>query len=140
MCINCFIINTWKGFFSLPFHPLVVVPNHNLEMVHWAKYIHERRAHWNESFSKCPCNLIELPNIHVLANLENASIHELSQCWNEKDASIQHYVPTTKMFSYPTKDLRLAHLLDWVEKNYGFWLLDLHSKYVAIPPSLMDPP
>ncbi len=76
----------------------------------------------------------------MLANLENKSIHELSQCWKEKDASIQHYVPTTKMLSYSTKGPRLAHLLDRVEKNYGFWLLGLHSKYVAIPPSLVDPP
>jgi hypothetical protein len=87
------------------------------------------------------CNLIEIPNIHVLANFENTSIHKLSQCGKEKDASIQHYVPTTKMFSsYSTKDPRLAHLLDRVEKNSSFRLLGLHSKYVTIPPSLVDPP
>jgi hypothetical protein len=76
------------------------------------------------------CNLMELPNIHVLANVENTSIHALSERWKEKDANIQDYVLANKMFTYSTKDPRLTQLLDKVEKFYGFWLLNLHSKSI----------
>jgi hypothetical protein len=57
-------------------------------------------------------NFMELLNIHVLANLENTSIDALSHCWKQKNENIHEYVLAPKMFSYSTKDPRLAHLLD----------------------------
>jgi hypothetical protein len=65
-------------------------------------------------------------------------MHIDKSCKKQKDASTWEYVHATKMFSYSTKDLMLAHLLAWVEKKIGIKLFAPHSKFLAIPLSLVD--